>query len=156
MRKVFGILIAGIVALGVMSAPGQNVYAAEGAITQTVTNRDEVDRKCSTFLFGLRPWYHKLTYTTSNNRCEVGTPDKDKMAAFVWTIILNVAFDLFLVSGYLATVFIMYGGYLYIFSTGDAGKAAKGKRTITTAVIGLVIVVLSSVISNLIVEVITK
>lgn len=42
-----------------------------------------------------------------------------------------------------AVLFLIYGGFLYITSAGDQTQATKGKGTIVNAIIGLVIVVLS-------------
>ncbi len=46
----------------------------------------------------------------------------------------------------IAVLFIIYGGFLYITSGGDAAQAKKGTQSLTNAVIGLVIVVLSYLI----------
>lgn len=45
-----------------------------------------------------------------------------------------------------AVLFIIYGGFLYITSGGDAGQAGKGKTALINAIIGLVVVVLSFMI----------
>ena len=71
-------------------------------------------------------------------------------------IILNILADLSLAVGYLSLGFIIYGGYLYIMSSGDPGKAAKGKKTLMAAVIGTAIAMLASVIMNLIVGALTS
>jgi hypothetical protein len=44
--------------------------------------------------------------------------------------------------------FIVYGGYKYIMSNGDPSNVVKAKSTITNAVIGLIIAILSTVIVN--------
>ena len=54
--------------------------------------------------------------------------------------------------GIAAVVMIIYGGYLYISSGGDAGKLAKAKNTILWAVIGLAVVVLSYAIVNFVIK----
>ena len=43
-------------------------------------------------------------------------------------------------AGVVAVVFIIYGGYQYITSSGDAEKAGKGRSTLINAIIGLVII----------------
>ena len=48
----------------------------------------------------------------------------------------------------MAVGFIVYGGFLYITSQGDPGKALKGKKTLTSAVIGTMIAMLASIAVN--------
>lgn len=49
-------------------------------------------------------------------------------------------------SGILAVIFIIYGGYQYIFSGGSDDKAKEGRKTLTNALIGLAIVVFAFII----------
>lgn len=64
------------------------------------------------------------------------------------TIAANVLTDLTVIAAYLVLGFVIYGGYLYIFSSGDPSKTAAGKKTITRALIGTAIVMLATVILN--------
>ncbi len=98
---------------------------------------------------GFRPWFDGLC-EGSGDSATITSPEgtDEAIGAFVWTIILNVLFDVLLVVGYLAVGFVIYGGYLYIMSQGDPGKAAKGKRTLMMAIIGVIIAMGSSVIVN--------
>ena len=57
---------------------------------------------------------------------------------------------------YPAELFIVWGGYKYIMSEGDPSKVALGKRIITGAVIGLIITISASVISDTMVNVISE
>jgi hypothetical protein len=43
----------------------------------------------------------------------------------------------------IAVIFIIYGGFLYITSAGNATQAGTGRTTLVNALIGLVIIVLS-------------
>lgn len=61
-------------------------------------------------------------------------------------IAANVFVDLTIIAAYLVLGYVIYGGYQYIFSSGDASKVASGKKTLTHALIGLAIVMLASVI----------
>lgn len=95
---------------------------------------------------GLRPWYYGLCSTSKN---EIQEPkDEEEMKSFVWTIILNILMDLLVIVGYAAMIFIIYGGYQFIMSQGDPGKTAAGKKTLTSAIIGMVIALSASVIVN--------
>lgn len=49
-------------------------------------------------------------------------------------------------SAIIAVLFIIYGGYQYMFSGGSDDRAKAGRKTLTNAIIGLVIVVLAYVI----------
>ena len=63
--------------------------------------------------------------------------------------ILNYAYSM---AGLVAVAFIIKGGFDYIFSQGDPGKTAQGTRTLITAIIGLVIVILARIITALIIS----
>ena len=51
------------------------------------------------------------------------------------------------VIGFVAAIFVVYGGITYIISSGDPGKVKKAKDIILYAVIGLVIVALAEIIT---------
>src|SRR3989338_4768607 len=55
-------------------------------------------------------------------------------------------------AGIIAMLFIIIGGYQYITSAGDEEAATKGKKTLSNAVIGLVVVILSSVIVTVVIN----
>ena len=61
----------------------------------------------------------------------------------IWTIVLNVIASVLALVGYVCVGMIIYGGYLYISSTGDSGKLERGKKVIFRTVIGLIIVLLA-------------
>lgn len=47
-------------------------------------------------------------------------------------------------------LFLIIGGFFYITSAGNEERATKGKTTVINAIIGLVIIVLSYVIANVV------
>lgn len=99
---------------------------------------------------GFKPWYAGLCDGNSSNS-DIKAPeqgDEADLAAFIWTIVLNVLVDLMVAISYLAIGFIIYGGYLYIMSQGDPGKAMRGKKTITNAIIGTIVALVASVTVN--------
>lgn len=61
-------------------------------------------------------------------------------------IATNILNDLTIVAAYIVLGFVIYGGYQYMFSSGDVGKTAAAKRTLTNAFIGLAIVMSASII----------
>ena len=107
---------------------------------------------CTKNFLGLRPWYYGLE---KGENCTVASPTEDKMSAFVWIIVLNVLGDLLGAIGYLSIGFVIYGGVLFIKAEGEPGKVAKGKKTLTAAIIGMAISLLASVIVNTIVAVLS-
>ena len=133
------------VLIGVSALNPANAYAAGEKFG------DEGDTCTKTFL-GFRPWYQGLP---KGDTCTVGEVKSDKIPVFVWTIVLNVVADLFAAIGYLAIIFVIYGGFLFIKAEGDPGKVAKGKKTLTAAIIGVAIALLASVIVNTIIGVLS-
>ncbi len=80
--------------------------------------------------------------------CGVNMHDKDSIKAGVWTIAANVLTDITVIASYLVLGYVIYGGYLYIMSSGEPAKIAAGKKTLVHAFIGLAIVILAHVIIN--------
>jgi uncharacterized membrane protein len=72
------------------------------------------------------------------------------MSQFVWKIVLNITEMLLHLIGYLTVGFIIYGGFKYMVSAGSSDGMAKAKTTITNAVIGLVLSIVSIAIVNLV------
>lgn len=72
-------------------------------------------------------------------------PDVDRFAGDAMTAILALA-------GTAVVFFLVRGGYLYITSTGDPAALDDAKRTIRNALIGLVIVIAASFMTNLLSE----
>ena len=115
----------------------------------------------ATFL-GMKPWYEGLTHmegTEERLDCVIDKANADEttggrdkatgcwgLAPFVWTAATNVASDLAIIAALGAIGFVIYGGYLYIFSGGDSTKVYTGKKTIMNAIIGLAIAMLANII----------
>ena len=62
-------------------------------------------------------------------------PDMQKTT----TLIINVTNFIGSFMATLSVVMIVYGGFMYVTAMGDAAKTQKGKKAITTAVMGLII-----------------
>lgn len=103
---------------------------------------------CTTRFLGLPTWYDGLA--TPDNNCEVKLEKmtESELQQFIWTIVVNIVALVLGVVGYLAIAFVIVGGFQYLTSTGDPGRAAKGKKTIMNALIGTVICLLASAISS--------
>ncbi len=142
MKKIAKILTA-IVAmstLAIAALPTQSVSAA--------------DYTCETHFMGLKAWYDGLV----DSDCKVQTPDtgnEDEVKRFAWTVALNIVSMVLGILGYLAILFVMWGGIQYMLGQGDPTKVAKGKRTIFNSVIGLIIVMSASIISGVIADIVS-
>lgn len=97
---------------------------------------------------GIKPWYDGLIDSDGNILQPVETESVTQTSCFIWTAVANVSSSISSVAAILAIGFVIYGGYLYIFSGGDAGKTAAGRKTLYAAFIGLAIIVLANVIFN--------
>ena len=126
---VFGLIIscAGLGFGGAVFAASNSDAIVDGA-------------NCDTSFLGLSSWDCglKIENVDSTDELKNGT----------WLIVANISTDATLLAVYLALGFVIYGGYLYIFSGGDVGKMQSGKKTLTTSFIGLGIAMLANVIFN--------
>lgn len=142
--KFLGIL--GTILILCASFVPQAAYAAPGS-------------SCGRSFLGFKPWYDGLCTGSGDSVEIVPVCDKDDkdggcpagsktITTFIWTIVLNILFDLGLAVGVIATIMVIYGGYMYIMSQGDPGKMAKAKRSLTTAITGTIIAMGATVIVN--------
>lgn len=84
----------------------------------------------------LKPWYYGLAEGGPGD-CTIPTPQGvEEQRAFVWTIVLNIVENLIQIAGFVAVGFVIYGGFLFMTSTGEPDKAASARKTITRALIG--------------------
>ena len=67
--------------------------------------------------------------------------------------VLNILFTL---SGVVAVLFIVIGGFQYMASAGNQEIADKGKKTLTYAVIGLIVIILATTIVNITVNLLIR
>lgn len=67
------------------------------------------------------------------------------------------AIKLFLTfSGAVAVVFVIIGGFFYITAQGNEEQAEKGKKTLINAIIGVIIIIMSYVIINVITNLVSS
>lgn len=104
------------------------------------------DNANSSSFFGFPTWYKYLNPEIEDGGCKLDTafPEVIPRIAFaIFEIILRIA-------GFAAVLFIVYGGFQYLTSTGEPDKAKNARTTIINALIGLMITMLSTAIVNLI------
>lgn len=153
-----------LLTLGVMM--GALMPSNVALAVENETEANAASSSCDKEFLGLRPWYYGLE---KNADCTILSPTTCKpnetcseeaissgLTKFIWTIVLNILVDLFVIAGVVAVGFLIYGGYLYLRSGGDPAFAAKGRKTITASLVGLAIVVLANVISKTITAVLTE
>ncbi len=67
------------------------------------------------------------------------------------TLVTKVIDLFFLFAGSVAVIFIMIGGFRYVTSGGNEEQSEAGRKTLTTSVIGLVIIILAATIVRIVV-----
>lgn len=108
------------------------------------------------------------TTTTTGGTCETGfknnngicVPDYFKTgvasSTTIGTLATLIIRVLLTLSGMVAVVLIIIGGFQFILSRGNEEAATKGKKTLTYAVIGLIVVIMSFVIVSVVTGTLTN
>lgn len=101
-------------------------------------NADETQNSgCRNFL-GLDSWDCNIDVDNIQNQQDLSNT--------IWAIAANLLKDLTVIAAYLILGYVIYGGYQYIFSAGEPGKTASGKKTLVNSFIGLAIVLTANII----------
>lgn len=102
-------------------------------------------------ILGVTVWYRGLIKEEEdadhNKYCTV-EPDGSNLGKFITMIILNILQAAFVIAAYVTIFYIIKGGFNYMTSAGSSDGMANAKKTITNAIIGLLIVLLSAAIVN--------
>ena len=96
-------------------------------------------------LFGIFPaWYAGLPMS-DDCKSVVGPSDAtgNNMTEFVLKIVANITQSLLALVGLATIGFIVYGGFLYMTTQGEVSRLESAKKTIQSAVIGLIIALLA-------------
>ena len=148
MKKLFIVIV--LLAFSILTIP-QHVFATSSPSTNPNTSSNAEGKCPHNGFLGFRPWYAGLD--CPNGSVTLGTGDE--IPGNVWAIVLNILSSLLVAVGYLSVGFIIYGGYLYVLSQGSSDTMTKAKKTLTNAVIGLVIAILANAIVVTILNVLT-
>ncbi len=120
-------------------------------IALPIINTNPSYAECGDPFLGMQPWYAGLT----DGDCHVTPPaSREDLTRIVWTAVANVVSSIAGLVAIIAIGFVIYGGYLYMFSGGDPTKASSGQKTLTSAFIGIGICLLAKVIFGTITAVI--
>ena len=125
-RKLAGALTLVLLFAGIISTT---------SISQTATAA-ECKNEVS-LLPGAKPWYSglcKMDGTNKTNDIELTTPQESGTK-----ITLNILNIIMVLAGYVAVAYVIWGGFKYLTANGDSGSIASAKKTITNALIGLLI-----------------
>ena len=130
MKKIFKKII-------IFSIMFLSLFSISPLITQQPAYADDSDPEfgCRYFL-GMVSWDCNVSNISSQDELKTNT----------WLIAANVLTDIGIIAAYLVVGYVIYGGYLYMFSSGDPTKVSSGKKTLTNAFIGLAAVILANVI----------
>lgn len=112
------------------------------------------DNNCASVkFFGLDSWYSALTCT--NGEIDQSNFASEQLPGTVAKIIGVVVKDLLFFAGIGAVVLMMYGGFLFVTSQGSPGAVEKAKKTISGAIVGLVISLLAYAIATFVIKLTT-
>lgn len=118
-------------------------FAFTSVVSSPMTDASNSGSCNSTFLT-FPAWYSGLKQNPYPD-CGIAAPTNG-ISTFIWTIALNIVNDILQVVAYVSAGFVIYGGYLYLISSGLPDKAAAGRKTIINAMVGLVLSFMSAVI----------
>ena len=110
----------------------------------------------SVTFFGLDPWYSALTCNASGEIDQSNFQGSTLTTSTIPKIIGVVVKDALFLAGFVAVGFVMYGGFLMVTSSGNPTAVVKAKKTISNALIGLVISILATAIATAVMNVVTK
>lgn len=105
------------------------------------------------YLLGMPAWYRGMIEDDRGNNCNIKLPttgDKVDITKTVMKIAMNVLQTLLMLTGFIAIFFIIKGGFRYMTSAGSPEGMQAARKTITNAIIGLIIAALSASIVNFI------
>ena len=92
---------------------------------------------------------HAQLVQTFVNNCpaDTGVRCSEGSISSIFRLIINWALAIAFIA---AVIMLIYGGFLYITSAGNTDNATKGKTAIQNALIGIVIIVLSYIIVQIV------
>jgi hypothetical protein len=121
---------------------------AAGGAAMTVATPSPTFAACEGKILTIPAWYNGLA---AGANCALVSPDTvGGISNFIWLIALNVVEIILQLVGYIAVGFIIFGGYKYMISAGSPDGMVKARKTITNAIVGLLISILSVSIVNVI------
>ncbi len=100
---------------------------------------------CTDRYFMIPTWYKGLEV----GGCSGVKPDSEEgLTKYVTIIAMNIVQALLVVAAYVTIFFLIKGGFGYMTSAGSSEGISSAKKTITNAVVGLIIAILAASIVN--------
>lgn len=135
-----------LVIFGIILLSSSLMPTIVNAADESTSNSD----RCSQSFLGFPTWYRGLVDGDCNvispTAHDAGTNEATtdiSLAKFISIIALNVVEIGVMASSYVAFFFILFGGFKYLTSAGSSTAVEGAKKTITNAVIGLVLSILA-------------
>lgn len=132
-------LISATIAIGLIAAViPVGSAAAQPAATQSTTT----DKCAPAAIVAFPHWY-------DNGLCKDGKivsptdPTIGGIPKFITILATNIVTIILMVVGYVSLVFIIWGGFKYMYSGDNASGTTAAKKTILNAVIGLILSIMS-------------
>ena len=145
-----------ILLMGIMVIAGAMMPNAAFALAAADSGGGGGGNSCNSDVnfFGLDPWWAALE---RDSKCEISQSNfqGDNLKGTIARIVGVVVKDLMFVAGFVAVGFVAYGGFLMVTSAGNPGAVEKAKKTISGALIGLVIAILAYAIVMTVMKVVT-
>jgi hypothetical protein len=113
---------------------------------------------CTEHPFLTFPAWYRGVENKSDPHCAILSPSDPSIGGlsnFIWRIVLNVIEIVLQIIGFAATIMIIVGGFRFLTSAGNPSGVEAGKKTLTNAIIGLVIALAAIAIVNIIFGLIT-
>lgn len=150
MKKIISIIFVGLVSIFIATsffvAPPK-AAAATNSVGDLKLNQDIYNQEVKTDACSVKAGdFWSLGQIFANFNGADSSKGLDSVKCFVIEIIsilLNWA-------GIVAVAFVLYGSFLYVTSYGDDQKIELAKKTLTWAIIGIVIITFSGLIVNFI------
>lgn len=116
--------------------------------------------KCGDGITFFPSWYKGLCDPATGNIQSPGDPDlgsntSERLGKWVTIIAMNIVTMILYVVGYVSLGFIIYGGFKYMISGDSSSGTLAARKTITNAVIGLVLSIMSVALVTFIADRIT-
>lgn len=137
-----------LLAFGISMVLGGSLFAIttpSNAVAFTADTKFDV-AKCAQSFLTFPTWFRGLVQVQETRKspvtyeCVIQSPDQvGGLGPFITHIVLNIVEMGLQIVGYLTAGFILWGGFMFLMSQGTPDEAAKARKTITNAVIGLVI-----------------
>ena len=130
----------------------QNVYAEPAKTTTTTTGATGSTGSASSTDTTEYVCLHEVSPFHITRWCEdlPANPDftsgRESIARYILTLVANIYGMITDIAAYVAVILVMYGGFLYVTSSGDPAKNTRGRKVITNSLIGIVIIKSSDII----------